>query len=128
MKSLLLLAVVLAVGAAEARVTVYRNQDVLVKSLTSPELARALEAPVSYSGESIRVGNGNLVEATVDTVAVGNGATSYEQKLVYAVRAGSGRTYECSVAVKNLYEVKTSPQGITYSTLSDPRATTPRCR
>jgi hypothetical protein len=130
MKRLALLASIVLVGAAEARITVYRNQDVLVDTLQSAKLQQTLEGTTFNDGrERIRLGRGELVEASVEVAALRSGtAKRYSLRLDYEVRGRTSRTFLCTVPVSRSYEVLKSPQNITYSRLGDPAVGDVRCR
>ncbi len=119
MKQLALIALTLFVGAAEARITVYRNQDVLVKTLQSPELSRFLAGQFSIQGDAASLAAGELQTVSVEVLQSSGEAKTYIQKLGYEVKAESGRSYDCTVQAATTFEVITS-SGITSSRLSEP--------
>jgi len=119
MKQLALITLCLFVGAAEARITVYRNQDVLVKTLQSPELSKFLDGQFSIQGDDANLLSGELETATVEVLQSGGAAKTYIQKLSYEVKGASGKSYDCTVQAATTFEVVTSG-GITSSRLSEP--------
>ena len=129
-KRLALLASVLFVGAAEARITFYRNQDVLVDTLKSAKFGQFLENTTLNDGrETISLAGADLVEASLEVLTTSSGANkTYDQRLVFEVRGRTGRTSQCRVPVSRTYEIVKSPQGITFSRLGEPNVGNVRCR